>query len=95
MASYRETALTVEDPLDSFRHVPPWVFCLGGGKSDDFGTQVRESRLDENRPEREETTPRARNAVELDERTRVLPVSETDAIVVRALFDRASKSQRP
>ena len=52
--------------------------------SNDLSTDKRERGLGEHRNPAEELALGAANAVELDKRTRVLPVAETETVVVRS-----------
>ena len=65
----------------------------GRTHGDVFGAGAREGCLGQNGPKTKETPFRARNALILDERTRVSPITETDAIVIGASPKVEDKSQ--
>ena len=72
------------DALDRTRDVATRVLGLSGGDGDDLGSEVGVGSLRHDGPPREEATLASANVVELREGTRVLPVTETDTVVVRA-----------
>ena len=71
-----------EHSADSLGDVLPWVLSLASGNGDHLHATIRESGVDERGPKTEESACVASGVVRLH-RTGVLPVPESDAVVVR------------
>jgi hypothetical protein len=65
----------------------------GRTHGDDLCADEREGCLGHNGPKTKETPFRASNAIELGERTGVIPITETDAIVIGSSPEVEDKSQ--
>ena len=65
----------------------------GRTHSDDLGSDERERCLTHNSPKPKETPFCAGNAIVLDERTGVFPITETETIVIGASPEVKDKSQ--
>ena len=74
---------SVESLLDRGWDVLAWVFCLTGCNTDQLGSLVGETSLDENSPEADELAQRTKSKI-FGKSTRVLPVSEANTVVVWA-----------
>jgi hypothetical protein len=71
-----------------------WGDMLSGRThGDDLSADEREGCLGHNGPKTKESPFRASNAIVLGERTRVFPITETDAIVIGASSEVEDKSQ--
>ena len=65
----------------------------GGTHGDDLSTSHRKGCLVQNRPETNESPFGASDAMVLDERTRILPITEPNAIVIGASPEVEDNSQ--
>ena len=65
-----------------FGDVAPWIFRLTSSDGDDFRADERECGPNQDIPESEESPLRAADAVELRKRSRVLPVTEAETVMI-------------
>jgi hypothetical protein len=79
-----EEQYTVEDSTNSFRHIAAGILSFASCEGYNFSAKKTERRIDECCPEGKKAAFGSRNAVKLVERARVLPITETDAVMRRS-----------